>query len=207
VAVAAVSLAIGSAGVAGAARLLTGKDIKDGSIELKDLSGKARTALKGARGAQGVAGPTGAAGPQGTAGTNGASGAPGTSGSTAPALIMGNALYDQAATRYGPPGGGSAGPPETDQQVPIPQGAPLVARDLSARTKVNLPAATSLLVTFRVNGNLTALVCTIPALGNSCVAPSTVTVPLAADDLIAMEYDPTGATGNGLVAYSLRIVF
>jgi hypothetical protein len=78
-------------GVSSAARLVTGKQIKNGSIQAKDLSRKARRSLRGRRGATGPpgaagatgpVGPRGAAGPQGLtgpAGADGADGAPGVS--------------------------------------------------------------------------------------------------------------------------------
>ena len=68
-------------GTAIAAKKLTGKDIKDGSIGLKDLvrrrpraAWKATAARTGATGARGAAGPQGPAGPPGAAGAPGAPG-------------------------------------------------------------------------------------------------------------------------------------
>jgi hypothetical protein len=57
----------GTATAAGVA-LITGKQIKDGSIGLADLSPRAKAGLKGARGPQG---PQGAQGPQGLVGPAG----------------------------------------------------------------------------------------------------------------------------------------
>jgi hypothetical protein len=62
----------GSAAVASS--VITSASIKDGTIQTKDLSKKARKSLKGKAGA---AGPQGAAGPGGTAGAKGAAGPPG----------------------------------------------------------------------------------------------------------------------------------
>jgi hypothetical protein len=77
-------------GTAVAAKLITGKqiannsiggaDIKNGSLQTKDLSAKARAALQGTTGPQGAAGPAGPAGPKGADGAAGAPGAPGVSG-------------------------------------------------------------------------------------------------------------------------------
>lgn len=61
-------------GSAAAASLITTAQIKDGSIQAKDLSTKARTALKGNRG------PSGIAGSRGATGAPGAPGAPGQRG-------------------------------------------------------------------------------------------------------------------------------
>lgn len=75
-----IGLVLASAATAGAASLITGKRIKDGSITAKDLSKAIRKqlAMSGAPGATGSAGP---AGPAGTAGAPGAPGADGSDGS------------------------------------------------------------------------------------------------------------------------------
>ena len=66
-------------GSAVAASLITSKQIKDGSIEVKDLSKKAKKALKG-KAAVGQRGANGAQGPQGAQGAPGAQGAQGEAG-------------------------------------------------------------------------------------------------------------------------------
>ena len=81
------ALFVASSGTAVAAKLITGKqvannsiasvDVKNGSLQNKDLSAKARAALTGATGPQGA---QGAQGPAGPAGPKGADGAPGISG-------------------------------------------------------------------------------------------------------------------------------
>lgn len=65
-------IALGGAGTATAARLITGKDIKNGSITAKDLS-------KGLRARLGAPGPTGAQGPKGDPGAKGDQGPAGLS--------------------------------------------------------------------------------------------------------------------------------
>ena len=57
-----------TAATAGAAKLITGKDIRNGSITSKDLSRGAKSALKGQRGPQGSRGPAGPVGPAGPSG-------------------------------------------------------------------------------------------------------------------------------------------
>ena len=81
------ALFVASSGTAVAAKLITGKqvannsiasiDVKNGSLQTKDLSAKARASLKGAAGQPGAQGPAGPAGPKGA---DGAAGAPGMSG-------------------------------------------------------------------------------------------------------------------------------
>lgn len=69
VALVALALAVvGIAGTAGAAKFITGADIKNGSIGPRDLSRAARRALRGRAGPTGPTGPTGPAGAQGPAG-------------------------------------------------------------------------------------------------------------------------------------------
>ena len=59
----------GSAAVASS--IVTSASIKDGTIQVKDLSKKAQKKLKGKKGAQGAAGPAGTAGAKGAAGPPG----------------------------------------------------------------------------------------------------------------------------------------
>jgi hypothetical protein len=61
-------IALAGTATAGTAVLITGKQIKNGSIGLADISVSAKRALKGQRGPQGIAGPAGTAGPAGLPG-------------------------------------------------------------------------------------------------------------------------------------------
>src|SRR3954464_14635548 len=71
-AVALVALLVAMSGSAVAASLITSKQIKDGTIQTKDLAKKARASLKGEPGRAGVPGPAGAVGPAGPKGDTGA---------------------------------------------------------------------------------------------------------------------------------------
>lgn len=66
---------IATAAAAAASSLITSRQIKDRTIQLRDISFNARDALVGQDGADGPAGPTGAPGPQGPAGPQGNVGA------------------------------------------------------------------------------------------------------------------------------------
>ena len=79
VVVAVVAAVVASVATAGAASLITGKQIKDGSITAKDLSKAVRKqiAKTGATGVAGPQGPAGGPGPKGDDGTQGPAG-PGT---------------------------------------------------------------------------------------------------------------------------------
>jgi len=78
-AVAFVALLVAMSGSAVAASLITSKQIKDGTIQVKDISKTARTQLA-AKGASGVPGPQGPQGPAGLAGAQGEKGDTGTQG-------------------------------------------------------------------------------------------------------------------------------
>ena len=72
-----IALIVAMSGSAVAASLITSAQIKDGTIQLKDINKKARTALKGQKG---PAGATGATGLQGNPGATGLQGNPGVAG-------------------------------------------------------------------------------------------------------------------------------
>jgi collagen type VII alpha len=73
---------LGISGTAYGAKLITGLDIRDGSITTVDLSKNARASLHGAKGAKGANGAKGDKGAKGNAGTPGATGATGLTGLT-----------------------------------------------------------------------------------------------------------------------------
>jgi hypothetical protein len=80
--VAMIALLVAASGTAGAATsgLISGAQIKNGTIGLVDLSASAKKSQKGQRGLQGPAGPQGGQGPQGTQGPQGAQGPQGERG-------------------------------------------------------------------------------------------------------------------------------
>lgn len=83
---------------------LTGLDVKDKSLRAKDFEGSVRGGL-GPQGPAGPPGPRGETGPQGTVGPGGPSGGPGPTGAPGPPGSAG------AAGATGPPGpAGSTGP-------------------------------------------------------------------------------------------------
>jgi Collagen triple helix repeat (20 copies) len=125
-AIVAALIAAATAG-AGAALVITSKQIKNGTIQAVDISAKAKQALKGNRGPAGPAGQTGAAGatgpvgsvgpvgpvgPQGAQGAQGAQGPPGLSGVEYVLQIgepgEGSATASCPAGKYVIGGGGSA---------------------------------------------------------------------------------------------------
>ena len=95
--VAIAAVVIASTGTAVAATVITSSQIKDGTIQLSDLSAKAKKGLQGKTGAQGPAGPAGAQGNgaaaplQGPAGATGARGPAGPAGEQGPAGAAGAA--------------------------------------------------------------------------------------------------------------------
>jgi hypothetical protein len=97
--VALLALVMAISGSAVAASLITSAQIKDGTIQTKDISKKAQKALKGkaglagARGAQGLQGNKGDTGPKGD---SGATGPKGDSGATGPKGVTGQPGADGA---------------------------------------------------------------------------------------------------------------
>jgi hypothetical protein len=86
-----IALVMAMSGSAVAASLITSKQIKDGTIQTRDLSKKAiralaksTTATPGPQGPVGPAGPAGSAGPKGDAGATGGTGAKGDPGGRGP---------------------------------------------------------------------------------------------------------------------------
>lgn len=75
-----VSAIVAASASAGVTTFITSKQIKDGTIQLRDLSASAMNGLHGQAGAQGVPGPQGPAGPKGDTGATGAPGPQGPAG-------------------------------------------------------------------------------------------------------------------------------
>lgn len=82
-----------------AGKLITSKQIKDGTIQTKDMSAAARSALQGQ---QGPAGDTGPAGPAGATGATGPQGVPGPAGSIQDAPAGGDLAGSYPNPEIGP---------------------------------------------------------------------------------------------------------
>jgi hypothetical protein len=80
VAVAVTALVCSTGATAITSALITSSQIKDGTIQLRDLSPAARVALRGQRGPEGPEGPAGERGPQGLPGATGPMGPTGLAG-------------------------------------------------------------------------------------------------------------------------------
>jgi hypothetical protein len=114
-------LALGIGGTATAAKLITSKDIKNGTIKTADLSKSAKRSLKGNSGLRGA---TGAQGPQGAQGAQGPAG-PSVVGQSvvvsSPQVLFGDEIV-QMAVAFCPPGhrvvsGGGAS--ISDEQIAV----------------------------------------------------------------------------------------
>src|SRR4051794_16971826 len=80
--VAVIALVLAVAGTAVAAKLITGKQIKNGALTLLDFKASERAKLRGPSGLPGTPGPTGGSGLPGATGAKGATGASGPKGAT-----------------------------------------------------------------------------------------------------------------------------
>jgi hypothetical protein len=105
-------IAVCSASGATAGSLITSKQIKDGTIQTKDLSASARKSLKGAAGAKGDKGDSGARGVQGAKGDDGSDGVDGENavslwavvqpaGTEQPTLVRGSGVVSVARVGTG----------------------------------------------------------------------------------------------------------
>jgi len=106
---------------------VTGIDIKNGSLGATELSRAARNALRGAEGPRGPVGPQGAQGPQGPKGDSGATGAAGPAGAkgdTGPAGPKGDTGAAGTAGPAGPAGAQGSVGPQGPQGPQGPAGTP-----------------------------------------------------------------------------------
>jgi hypothetical protein len=198
-----VALAIGAAASAGAAKLLTGGDIKNGSLQVKDLSKKAQKQLKGAEGPagpQGPTGPQGAQGPGGAAGADGTNGTPGASGVAGPTIFASSVAVDNS---WATPGSGGNFGTEASAQVPVPPGSAFTAKSFVAQTATPV-GVNPVTIAFRINGADTTLKCTIPVGQTSCAPAGTPTVVVPAGSLISMHTSPAAGATPGVVSYAFR---
>lgn len=142
-------MVIASAGTATAAKLITSKDIKDGTIKAKDLSPALRARL-------GVPGPAGAQGPKGDPGPKGDQGAAGISlftfadtSSTPPIdLISGPEPVVASTAAQLPNATGAVGGP-----IVVPAGPGRSATSINLRVQTTGAGVYSCAVQRSVNGN------------------------------------------------------
>ncbi len=94
--VCAVVLAVGLVATAGASKLVTGGEIKNGSIGLADMSKNAKRALAGKTGPEGPTGPAGSPGPAGAQGPAGPAGVNAVTRVSSPTVSIpsGDSSYD-----------------------------------------------------------------------------------------------------------------
>lgn len=102
--VACIAVVLAMTGSAIAAGLITGADIKDGSITRADLSGRTIRSLKGRRGPRGRDGQDGFVGPEGPQGSTGPQGPAGPQGPTGPQGPRGTTGDTGARGPQGPEG-------------------------------------------------------------------------------------------------------
>ncbi len=187
---------------------LTGKDIKNKSIKSADLSAGAKSALKGAKGdtgAAGAAGPAGAPGAPGAKGDKGEAGAPGAAGPTA---WMGKAFglsETDAAVDYAyvnsPGNASSSGPARALIMPPYAMKATQL-RVLQTKTNGGLASRT---YTLRVNGEDTQLSCSIIASAIDCPSDKAVTIPPSANVVLKIANSTGQVPGDSDVSYAISL--
>jgi hypothetical protein len=130
-------LAVGMGGSAVAASLITSKQIKDGTIKLKDINKNTRTKLQGSTGPQG---------PQGPQGPKGDQGEPGPATGNAGGVLAGtypNPTFAAEIERLTPVAAfvfhGPSGALNTEVHRAPMTGAPVVTRDGAGDYRVTLP--------------------------------------------------------------------
>jgi hypothetical protein len=138
--VAIIAVVMASAGSAVAARLITGKQIKNGTIQLADLSKSARQALQGGRGPQGTVGPAGAAGAAGQPGAKGDTGDPGRSALSP--LRSGETIRGIVGGRF-QNGGTANSPMAATASFPIPAPVALDNAHIEVAPTANCPGSTT----------------------------------------------------------------
>jgi hypothetical protein len=139
----AVIAVVATSGSAVAAALVTSKQIKNGTIQMKDLSKKTRAKVKDGSGPQG---PQGDQGPQGVQGPKGDTGEPGPATGPAGGVLAGNYPNPELATeidRLTPVAAfvylGSTGGVNSEAHRAPMTGAPVVTRIGAGEYRVNLP--------------------------------------------------------------------
>jgi Collagen triple helix repeat (20 copies) len=220
--IAAAAIALLGLGSAGAAQLITGGDIKDFSIQAKDISGAAKKALRGQRGKRGrrgrtgkigKTGPAGAQGAAGIQGTQGLQGVAGSAGAVGPAGPAGSSLVLGAVTPplnpagaafAFPAGSGQASPTEPSVQVPTPAGVGVTVSDLSALASTAPGPSRSYTISVRVDGADTAVKCKIADPATTCVSASAQAVP--AGSKLSIQVLGEGGAAPATISWGFRAV-
>ena len=183
---------------------LTGSDVKNGSIGPADLSNAAKAA-KGAKGDTGAAGAAGAAGAPGAKGDAGAKGDTGAAGADTGTALMGKIsnLPNDASTVFGYPLGQSSANSTQALREFIAPNVATKARDFAVRLTDAPGAGGSRLFFVKIN-NAVAMPCNIPVGPSSgCESDLTVNVPARARITIQQTGGGTPDTTDAL--FSLRL--
>lgn len=168
-----------TAGTATATKLITGKQIRDGSVGVADLAAPVRAQLA-RTGAAGVAGPPG---PAGVAGGRGAQGAAGPPGETGPEGPTGPTGPSEVLERVRTTSLGLEPSPEEVLQITLPAGGDVNVRALAV---------------LQAGGLTTTAQCqlSVGPYGGAVSFTTNQTIPAGATATFAVERS-AGFTGNG----------
>lgn len=165
---------------------LTGKDIKNRSVKAKDISKGAKSALRGPKGAKGDAGP---AGPKGATGATGAKGDQGTAGLTgAPSGWMtrlNNLSTGALVTEYGYVNTPSTAVTSAADRALLTPFVALRATRMTVLLNDNPSSLASRTFVLRVAGEDTDMECSIIGSAISCTSDDPVTIPPSAGVVIS----------------------
>lgn len=196
------------AGTAGAARLitgkqvknnsLTGKDIKNRSLKAADLSAKAKAALQGDPGPKGDAGAAGAKGDKGDTGA---------AGPTAPAGFLGRAnslATDAMHFEYGYVNAVGTGSDDPGDRTLVTPNVALKATDLFVKLSAPPGVGASRSFRLRVNGDDTLLLCLVTGTDTSCSGTNELTIP-PRSEVSLTTYSGSGTPADADAVYSLTV--
>jgi hypothetical protein len=196
-------------GTAGAARLITGKqvknnsltgaDLKNGSVRLADLSSSPKATPKGA------AGPKGDSGPKGDRGAPGAKGDPGAAGPAAGLMgRMTSLATDTIHTEYGYVGAPGSASDNAAMRTTLTPDVELRATKLAVQLDAAPGGTSTRSFRLRVNGDPSPLFCLVSGAATTCESGAAVTIPpLSEITLLTLSGLQAPASANAI--YSVTV--
>lgn len=183
---------------------LTGADVKNGTIGTADLSAAAKKATAGAAGPAGPAGPKGDTGTPGAKGDKGGKGDTGAKGADTGAALLGrmNNLATDLTNQYGFVSGSSSAATDQASHEMLSPSIPVKASGFSVRLTATPGVSATRIFALRANGS-PVLTCVIPPITLACESDTTATIP--ASSRIVIQATSNGNALDADALYSLRL--